>query len=59
MACLVALTPYHRIVARGQATAGMHRYIKGMASVALAPVGLALGAVVAIAMSCRPSSVVR
>ena len=51
MACLIAPTPYHRIVAGGQATAGMHLYIKRMASVALAPFGLALGADVAVAMA--------
>jgi hypothetical protein len=51
MACLIAPTPYHRIVAGGQATAGMHLYIKRMASVALAPFGLALGADVVVAMA--------
>ncbi len=50
-ACLIAPTSYHRMVAGGQATAGMERYTNRMALVALVPFALALGANFGVALA--------
>ncbi len=50
MACMIAPAPYHRIVAGGEATAGMERYTKRMAMLALVPFALALAADFGVAL---------
>lgn len=50
-ACLIAPAPFHRIVARGQATARMERFTGRMGTFALLPFAVALGGNVATALA--------
>ncbi len=50
VACLIAPSPFHHVVARGQATVRMNAYTRRMALVALVPFALAIGLSITVAL---------